>query len=106
MAQTAHVTGNHNTVVQIAGDHNTVVLGRAFLTLTRFDSQRHSSHPLSALSPYSRSTQLLGRDDELASLRAFLDSPQPISVRVVVGGGGSGKTRLALALYDQMQAEG
>nr|WP_315230255.1 tetratricopeptide repeat protein [uncultured Albidiferax sp.] len=106
MAQTAHVTGNHNTVVQIAGDHNTVVLGRAFLTLTRFEGQRHSNHPLSALSPYSRSTHLLGRDDELASLRAFLSSPQPISVRVMVGGGGSGKTRLALALCDQMQADG
>nr|WP_315240452.1 tetratricopeptide repeat protein [uncultured Albidiferax sp.] len=106
MPHNAHVTGNHNTVVQIAGDHNTVVLGRAFLTLTRFEGQRHASHPLSALSPYSRSTQLLGREEELASLRAFLASPQPISVRVVVGGGGSGKTRLALALCDQMQAEG
>ena len=106
MTQTAHVTGDHNTVVQIAGDHNTVVLGRAFLTLTRFEGQRHSSHPLSALSPYSRSTQLLGRDDELASLRAFLASPHTISVRVLVGGGGSGKTRLALALCDQMHAEG
>nr|WP_315230259.1 tetratricopeptide repeat protein [uncultured Albidiferax sp.] len=106
MPHTAHVTGDHNTVVQIAGDHNTVVLGRAFLALTRFEGQRHSNHPLSALSPYSRSTHLLGRDDELASLRAFLSSPQPISVRVLVGGGGSGKTRLALELCDQMQAEG
>ncbi|BDT68294.1 hypothetical protein os1_24760 [Comamonadaceae bacterium OS-1] len=106
MPHTAHVTGDHNTVVQIAGDHNTVVLGRAFLTLTRFDSQRQGTHPLSALSPYSRSTRLLGREEELASLRGFLASPPPIRVRVVVGGGGSGKTRLALELCDQMQAEG
>ncbi|SDP83330.1 Tetratricopeptide repeat-containing protein [Rhodoferax sp. OV413] len=106
MQQTADVTGDGNTVVQIAGDHNTVVLGRVFLTLTRFDNQRRTSHLLNALSPYSRSTRLRGRDDELASLRAFLSSPKPISVRVVVGGGGSGKTRLALELCDQMQAEG
>lgn len=106
MPQTAHVTGDGNTVVQIAGDHNTVVLGRAFLTLTRFDSQRRITHPLNALSPYARSTRLLGRGDELDSLRAFLNTPKPISVRVVVGGGGSGKTRLALELCDLMQAEG
>ncbi|BDT68292.1 hypothetical protein os1_24740 [Comamonadaceae bacterium OS-1] len=106
MPHTAHITGDHNTVVQIAGDHNTVVLGRTFLTLTRFDSQRQGAHPLSVLSPYSRSTRLLGRGDELASLRAFLSSPKPIAVRVLVGGGGSGKTRLALELCDQMQAEG
>ncbi|WP_295959958.1 tetratricopeptide repeat protein [Rhodoferax sp.] len=110
MPHTAHVTGDGNTVVQITGDHNTVVLGRAFLTLTRFDSQRRASHspshPLNALSPYSRSTRLLGRDDELASLRAFLSTPKPISVRAMVGSGGSGKTRLALELCDQMQTEG
>nr|WP_315204098.1 tetratricopeptide repeat protein [uncultured Albidiferax sp.] len=105
-AQTAQPTGHGNTIVQIVGNGNAVVLGHPHLCLTRFEAQRHIAHPLNALSPYARSTRLQGREMELASLRAFLASPQPISVRVLVGGGGSGKTRLALALCDQMQAEG
>nr|WP_315240447.1 tetratricopeptide repeat protein [uncultured Albidiferax sp.] len=104
--QSASATGNGNTIVQIVGDGNSVVLGHPHLYLTRFEAHRHLATPLNALSPYSRSTHLQGREDELASLCAFLANPKPISVRVLVGGGGSGKTRLALDLCDHMQAEG
>ena len=86
--------------MQIAGDNNAVVLGQPHRSLTRFQAQRGIASPLNALLPYSRSTRLLGRGDELASLRVFLTNHQPISVRVLVGGGGSGKTRLALELAD------
>ncbi|BDC46002.1 hypothetical protein [Paraburkholderia terrae] len=41
---------------------------------------------------------------ELASLHAFLNAPAPISARVLVGGEGSGKTRLALELCEQASA--
>ncbi|MEO5794873.1 MAG: tetratricopeptide repeat protein, partial [Rhodoferax sp.] len=68
--------------------------------------QRTLDNPLNQLTPYSRSTPLLGRDDELAQLQAFLDAPQPIRVRVLTGSGGSGKTRLALDLCDRLAQEG
>ncbi|MEO6855309.1 MAG: tetratricopeptide repeat protein [Rhodoferax sp.] len=106
MAQTSTTIGSGNTVVQIAGDHNTVVLGRAHLVLTRFEAQRTLDNLLHQLTPYSRSTPLLGREDELAQLQAFLVAPQPIRVRVLTGSGGSGKTRLALDLCDRLAQEG
>jgi hypothetical protein len=40
--------------------------------------------------------QLMGRDDEMADLRAWANRPDPLHVRVMHGGGGVGKTRLAV----------
>ncbi|MEV5440873.1 tetratricopeptide repeat-containing serine protease family protein [Streptomyces sp. NPDC052682] len=48
-----------------------------------------------------------GRDDELRDLRGWCNSPSPpFSVRVLTGGGGQGKTRLARRLTDELRAEG
>jgi pentatricopeptide repeat protein len=44
----------------------------------------------------SRSARLLGRDREMAALRAFLDVDTPFAWWVVQGPGGVGKSRLAL----------
>lgn len=106
MGHTASIFGDGNTVVQIEGDNNIVQLGRAHLVLTRFEAQRSLDNPLNRLTPYARSTPLLGRDVEMASLRSFLQDARPISVRVMVGSGGSGKTRLALDLCDSLAQEG
>jgi hypothetical protein len=42
----------------------------------------------------------VGRATELENLRAWLQSGTAISVRVVTGGGGSGKTRLGVELIE------
>ena len=101
-----------NIVVQIEGDQNTVQIGlRPKLLLTRFVAQRRipagkAVSELLQLSPYTLSTTLVGRDAELADLDRFLHSTESISVRVLTGDGGSGKTRLALHLCEQMADQG
>jgi len=55
---------------------------------------------LDLLIPYQRTTTFVGRGAELESLRAWLQSEAPISASVVTGGGGSGKTRLAVELIE------
>ncbi|WP_217427408.1 tetratricopeptide repeat protein, partial [Sphaerotilus uruguayifluvii] len=98
--------------MQIEGDQNTVQIGpRPKLLLTRFVAQRRipagkAVSELLQLSPYTLSTTLVGRDAELADLDRFLHSTESISVRVLTGDGGSGKTRLALHLCEQMADQG
>jgi len=104
--QEASIAGTDNTIVQIVGDGNSVTAGYPFLRLTRYVARRQIRQDLDRLSPYTRSTPLLGRETELASLHAFLSEPRPLLARVLVGGGGSGKTRLALELCEQASATG
>ena len=106
MTQEASNVGDGNTIVQIVGDGNTVTAGRPHLRLTRYVARRQIRQDLDRLSPYTRSTPLLGREAELASLHAYLSDPRPLLARVLVGGGGSGKTRLALELCEQASATG
>ncbi|MET3133897.1 tetratricopeptide (TPR) repeat protein [Oxalobacteraceae bacterium GrIS 1.11] len=101
-----NITGYGNILVQIDGDSNTVVLGRPCLTLMHKWQNRPISQDLERLSPSFRSTPLLGRQHEMASLQAFLDELRRVSVRVLSGAGGSGKTRLALELCEQANAGG
>ena len=108
--QTATIgSGPGNTIIQIAGNGNAVSLQSAFLHLTRHTQRapsRAATSQLQQLIPYSRSTTLVGRALELADLRRFAASPDPISVRVLTGGGGTGKTRLALDFCDELAAQG
>jgi hypothetical protein len=106
MRQAAEVAGSGNTVVQLVGDGNTVVAGHAHLTLTRFVARRQIRRDLDRLSPYTRATPLLGRETELASLHVFLNDPRPMLARVLIGSGGSGRTRLALELSEQASEQG
>jgi hypothetical protein len=91
-------TGNGNIIVQIKGNGNTVAFGRPYLTLNNKWEFRRIAQDLERLNPSFRCTPLIGRQHEMASLQAFLDKPRPISVRVLTGSGGSGKTRLAIEL--------
>ena len=59
---------------------------------------------LDLLIPYQRTTTFVGREPELESLRTWLRSERAVSVRVVTGGGGSGKTRLAVELLEWLEA--
>lgn len=106
MKQKARSVGKGNTIVQIVGDGNFVGPAHPHLRLTRFVNDRQIRQDLDRLSPYKRSTPLLGREAELASLHAYLNDPRPLSARVLIGGGGSGKTRLALELCEQVSAKG
>ena len=53
----------------------------------------------------SRSIPLIGREKEKALLHNFLDSQNMISLAVISGGGGRGKTRLALDFCDMLSPE-
>jgi tetratricopeptide (TPR) repeat protein len=63
-------------------------------------SQRKSEvrSELDLLNPYQRTTAFVGREADLEGLRTWVQSEVRISVRVVTGDGGSGKTRLAIEL--------
>jgi hypothetical protein len=107
MEQRAEIDGSGNIVVQIEGDRNTVNLkGLAHLTLTRFLNLREARNDAELLSPYSRSIPLVGRRDELDGLHAWLDLDKAISVRVLTGQAGAGKTRLALEVCETMLVDG
>jgi tetratricopeptide (TPR) repeat protein len=127
MRQGSVVRGEQNIVVQIVGDGNTVSAGHAYLTLSRRTSLRLAPIPTRAakavaahastagltpagereadlLSPFGLGLPLVGRGREMAELERWLDSDRGVSVRVLAGSGGRGKTRLALELCEARSA--
>jgi hypothetical protein len=101
VAQGAHVQGDRNILVQIQGDNNRVDIQRPYLSLVRYGllPVRDS---IGLLYAQARAIDLYGRDATLADLTAWATGPAPLSMRVIVGGGGSGKTRLAMELCDRL----
>ncbi len=55
------------------------------------------------LTPYRRCTDMVGREQDMADLLAWVDSDKPIAIRVITGGAGSGKTRIALELMTALE---
>ena len=55
---------------------------------------------LEILRAENRSIPVVGRDQDLADLRAWLAEPGPFSVRILTGPAGAGKTRLAIEFMD------
>lgn len=110
MTQTSNNQGDGNVVVQALGDNISIQVGRAGLVLTRRLSlrKREPSEERDAhwLNPFAKSTHLVGRDAELDELWRWLTANKPISIRVVTGRGGAGKTRLALELCDRAAEAG
>jgi hypothetical protein len=98
--------GSGNIGVQVAGDHNTVVIGAYRLTLTRYTNRADAESDIGLLTPFTRAIDLIGRGQELADLEAWLGKDKPTSVRVLTGGAGVGKTRLALELMERAGAQG
>ena len=64
------------------------------------------TRPFDLLVPEQRGLTLVGREEELAALTDWLDSPGDVSVRCIVGRPGTGKTRLALELCERAEAQG
>lgn len=112
-AQSTDVFGNDNIIVQASGSgvNVTVEPGRPFLRLTQYERRTklavRDNLEASLLSAYRTDVvPLIGREREMSALRHWLDNPMPVSIRVLVGTGGRGKTRLALELARAISNKG
>ena len=75
------------------------------LVLEAPERRKHKAlRELDLLVPDQRITTLAGRDREIESLDRWLRSDAPVSIRVITGAGGSGKTRLAIEALDAIEA--
>lgn len=76
----------------------------AGLPITPFRLPDPPTRELQLLEAKHRTVPLLGRDADLDALCAWLESEAPIAARLLVGGAGTGKTRLALELLLRVDA--
>ena len=115
MMQKASTAGHGNFIVQIQGDGNSIVTGLPRLELTRrrglayriqTDPVAGKPHEIDVIRPFTRSIDLVGREMEMDDLRAWLHKETPISVRILTGNAGYGKTRLALELIEEVVSHG
>ncbi len=105
LAQRSDVWGNQNIVVQVVGDGNHIDIHRPRLTLVHHGILA-ARDDIGLLYAQARAIPVFGREDTLAGLREWANGELPIAIRVVVGGGGSGKTRLSLELCDLLADDG
>jgi tetratricopeptide (TPR) repeat protein len=99
----AHLNGRDNIIVQASGGASVVVGAQPYLKLTLYQRRTalaaRGNSETSRLSAYRDDiVRLIGRGDDMAGLREWLDAPNPVSTRVLIGPGGRGKTRLACEL--------
>ena len=108
-SQHADANGHNINVVQIVGDNNAVTVGGRpklkLITVAALREKYKKRVPLKTerdartLLVSQRCTlDLVGREREMDSLRAWLTSETPLSIRCITGQGGAGKTRLAMEL--------
>src|SRR5690242_4207767 len=112
VSQSASTAGAGNVIVQIVGDGSRVEPQVPHLELTRYAQRRVvrelDGYPLAAdlVSAYSESIELRGREAAKADLQSWISGASAISVRVLVGSAGRGKTRLALEQCKEVTAAG
>lgn len=108
VVQNIHQQGSGNVAVTARQSSVNITIGsRAKLTLVR----RHASggrprSELDLLRAEVAAVPLVGREKELGELEAWLEKDEPVSVHAIVGGAGSGKTRLALELCRRAEDRG
>ena len=112
-AQTASVFGDDNIVVQAIDSivNVTVQSRQPQLHLTQYvrlsELAARGGSEIALLSAYRADVvPLIGREREIDELRQWMRDPAPISIRVLVGAGGRGKTRLALELARAVSKDG
>ncbi len=99
--QRAENIGDNCIIVQIEGSNNTVVSNQAHLLLVPWERRVQSSDDAigaQLLTPYRLFTELVGRDEELGDLLSWAKSEKPITIRLMTGRAGAGKTRMAIEL--------
>ena len=114
MIQTATALGSGNVIVQVQGDGNSIVAGLPHLVLSPQTGLFRRVHTddtgkpseIDVLRAPTRSIPLVGRDSEMSDMRAWLECDAPISIRIMTGAAGYGKSRLALALTDEVTPQG
>ncbi|MCF3649534.1 ATP-binding protein [Synoicihabitans lomoniglobus] len=71
-------------------------------TLRLGDKRKHPQDDRYFMLPQYRALPLVGRDADLADLRDWLRAPDALSVRLMIGRAGSGKTRLAFEFLAEL----
>src|SRR6267378_3136081 len=109
ISHSAVVTGDGNTVTLTFGDSGVSLplLRKQFPPPERRRRQVAGEPPreLDLLVPETGKLPLIGRQDLLAELRAWLDDEVDISVHALIGPAGSGKTRLAIGLCQAIDGD-
>jgi tetratricopeptide (TPR) repeat protein len=111
-AARADVRGDRNIVVQAVGSGINVTIDARVphLRLTQFEARTARAadgSDAALLSAYRTDVvPLLGREQALGDLRRWLASDRDVSIRVLTGGAGRGKTRLALELAREAAGNG
>src|SRR6266849_5500824 len=100
----AHVEGHGNIVAVVVGSGSVSINAHfPYLRLTHFEARtkraRGDGSDAALLSAYRTDVvPLLGRDNAVQDLQHWIACDRDLSVRVLTGGAGRGKTRLALEL--------
>jgi hypothetical protein len=104
-----HVSGSRNVVIQVVGGSGHAITVGAGPVLRLIGLERLSQRPvrteLDLLKAQHKKTRLVGRDRDFESLWQWLHSDRRISVRTVVGPGGTGKTRMAIELLARLASD-
>jgi len=104
-ASQSATTGDQSRIIQVHGDNNIIGVSPS-LKLIRPLRERPSQASASAdeaalLMPREEATEFVGRQgllDEFITWATTTDPGRPVSVRVLTGGAGTGKTRFAMEL--------
>ena len=107
--QRSKVHGSGNIIIQNAGDGVHIEVGLPHLEIIPPHVRipvRVEKTETDLLNPYNRTIELVGRDADLESLRAWLHSARPVSIRTIIGGAGAGKTRIAIELMSALPSRG
>jgi tetratricopeptide (TPR) repeat protein len=102
--QSSNIHGNYNIVVQARGDGIAVNVNQPHLSLVAWHRQQSKPEKiLDLLNPFMRAIPLVGREPAKADLENWLTSNPLISVRCLIGGGGSGKTRVGIEVCESAE---
>jgi tetratricopeptide (TPR) repeat protein len=104
-AQSAFQSGHHNVIVQAQGDNIDLQVGiPPHLRLVPVGARvrKQPRRAIDILNPAFQSVPVVGREEDLRFLHEWLGAEAGIAITAVVGLGGSGKTRLALEILQQL----